>query len=287
MIRSNPFLSVSVFSVVALAGAALYGTPAVAQNFDNSDDIVSVSVRDVTPEYASQYNAEYASLPSILPTPTPAKKPGSDDDLPPRPLPMPLPGTIGGKTPTTTPGSKPTTGTSIGQVGGKIDIGKIIEIGEKVWDFVINNKPSADYKPLSGDVVPSGITSWTQLRWQKGDVVSKVYRVEFKNIFGGVAGSFDYRVSYIFGGSYQGKGKFIGRISVVPGNIQLHTDRSFTFHAELSAPMNFGTETDPIAATQLLITWSTPTTTRYQMNSAEYLIYGDGDFQDLTNGTAQ
>jgi len=273
----------TALSITVLAGFALSGTQAVAQSFDRSD-IASVSVRDVTPEYNAQgYNAKYTSLISMLPTPTPAQKPDSGDDLPPRPL--PLPGTIGGhpgSTTPSTPASKPTTGSL-----GKIDINQIISIGEKVWDFVINNKPTADYKPLSGDIVPSGITSWTQLRWQKNSVVAKVYRVEFKNIFGGVAGSFDYRVSFIYGGSYQGKGKFIGRISVVPGNIQLHTDRSFTFHAELSNPLNFGTETDPIAGAQLLITWSTPTTTRYQMNSAEYVIYGDGDIQDLTNGTAQ
>lgn len=246
MIRLNPF----IFSALLLA--AFFNIEAKAQDY-------TVSVRDVTREYAK---------PSIMPTPPPAdnkpSKPGNNGDDPTLPLPNPLPDT--------------------GSAIGKIDIGQIITLGEKVWDFVVNNKATADYKTLKANVVPSGVTSWTQLRWQKDKVTAKVYRVEFTNILGGSGGSFDYRISFIYGGSYQGKGKFIGQIAVAPTNINLHTDRSLTFRAELLDALNFGTEEDPVAGAQLQITWSTPTTTRYQMKSAEYFLYGDGEVQDLTNG---
>jgi hypothetical protein len=252
MIRSN-----SVLSTVLLSVSILGATPAMAQR----NDFSNVTIRDVTQEYAKV-------LPSIMPTPPPpgGSKPGGDLPVP------PLPDLPSG---------------SSGSAGGKIDISQIITIGEKVWDFIVNNKPTADVKTLKANVIPAGLASWTQLRWQKDKVTAKVYRVEFKNIFGGVGGSFDYRISFIYGGSYNGKGKFIGQIAVAPTNVNLKTDRSLTFRAELLDALNFGTEDDPVAGAQLLITWSTPTTTRYEMKSVEYFLYGDGEVQDLTNGQFQ
>ena len=53
---------------------------------------------------------------------------------------------------------------------------------------------------------------------------------------------------------------------------------------ELASIINFGSEEDPVAGAQVIITWSSPTTTRYEMYSAEYLIYGTGELEDLSNG---
>jgi hypothetical protein len=238
----------SVLSAALLSITFFSSTQAFAQ--------LTVSVRDVSKEYAR------FALPDLLPTPVP-KGDGSTAPVPPLPDPFPAPS------------------------NGHIDIGQIISIGEKVWDFVVNNKPTADYKTLKANVIPAGLDSWTQLRWQRNKVTAKVYRVEFKNILGQSAGGFDYRISFIYGGTYQGKGKFIGQIAVAPTNIKLKTDRSLTFRAELLDALNFGTEDEPVAGVQLLITWSTPTTTRYEMKSVEYFLYGDGEVQDLTNGNLQ
>lgn len=185
--------------------------------------------------------------------------------------------------PAPTPPPLETDGTTSDDTKNGIDLGKIIALGEKIWDFIISNKPSADYNVLKTSVVPAGITHWTQLqKWSMP--VSKVYHVEFTNMFGGSAGGFDYRITYFHSGSYQGKGKFLGQISVVPTNINLRTDRTLKMNVELTSVLNFGTETDPVAGALITINWSSPTTTRYEMQSAEYLILGSGELQDLTNG---
>jgi hypothetical protein len=108
--------------------------------------------------------------------------------------------------------------------------------------------------------------------------------VEFTNLFGKPAGSFDYRINFVYGGSYQGKGKYIGQISFVPAAVRLGTDRTLDVKAELLDPLNFGSEEDPVAGVELQITWSSPTTPRYQMNSVEFFMYGTGEIQDMTNG---
>ncbi|MBU6154445.1 MAG: hypothetical protein KGP28_09110 [Bdellovibrionales bacterium] len=253
---------------------------------------LKVTVRDVSHEY-SIISPEAVSTPTPPPV-LPGTKPGGSASggtnggtppvLNPPPLtppvteplpPLPGGGGLNGGNPQTV---NPQPGTS-----GGISLNDIITIGQKVWDFVVSNKPNATYQSLKAAVVPSGITSWTQLRgWSKP--VSKVYRVEFTNMFGQVAGSFDYRINFVYGGSYQGKGKYIGQISFVPAGVKLSTDRTLDVKAELLDPLNFGTEEDPIAGVELQISWSTPTTTRYQLNSVEFFLYGTGEIQDMTHG---
>lgn len=218
------------------------------------------SVKDVTAEYKA-----LGLLPDFLPTPTPT--PGAspaptvaNGDITPLPLP-------------TDPASD-----------DKIKLSHIIALGNKIWDFIITNKPNAEYDVFKTSVVPSGITSWTQLqKWSKP--TSKVYRVEFTNMFGQPAGGFDYRITYFHSGVYKDKGKFLGQISVVPTNIHLKTDRQLKMKVELASVINFGSEENPIAGAQIIINWSSPTTTRYEMYSAEYMIYGTGELEDLSNGT--
>ncbi len=273
------------FIPVFLAGIII-GSPSFGQSVRGTTaNELRVSVRDVSHEYskASSESNPTPTPPPPLPgtksgasggttggggTPPPITPPVTD------PLP-PLPALPGGGNPQT---GNPQPGTT-----GGISLSDIITIGQKVWDFIVSNKPNATYQSLKAAVVPSGITSWTQLRgWSKP--VSKVYRVEFTNMFGQTAGSFDYRINFVYGGNYQGKGKYIGQISFVPAAVRLGTDRTLDVKAELLDPLNFGSEDDPVAGVELQISWSSPTTTRYQLNSVEFFLYGTGEIQDMTHG---
>ena len=226
------------------------------------------TVKDVTKEYKAM-----GLLPDFVPTPTPTPGPATTTGTATTPT-IPTTPIIGGSdiypNSTTNPNG--------------INLGQIIALGEKVWDFIISNKPNAEYDVFKTSAVPEGITNWAQLKkWSKP--ISKVYRVEFTNLFGQSSGGFDYRITYFYGGSYQGKGKFLGQISVVPTNIHLKTNRTLKMNVELASIINFGSEEDPVAGAQIIVTWSSPTTTRYEMKSAEYLIYGTGEIEDLSNGT--
>lgn len=227
---------------------------------------LTMTVTDVTHEYA----LKPAPTPTDDLDPTTAPSSDADTDIDADTDPTPAPGNGGG----------------LGGLLGKVDIDQIITIGEKIWKYLLDNKPSATYQTVKASVVPQGITNWTQLSgWSKP--VSRVYRVEFTNIFGKPAASFDYRISYVYGGSYKSKGRYIGQISFAPEKIKLKTGRSLDVKAEVINNFNFGTESNPIAAAQLQVQWTTPTLNRYQMNSAEYFIYGTGEIQDITGGTVK
>ncbi len=266
----------SILLVMAVLGLWIE-SPCFAANIDEPDEYLTSTVTDVTDQYLG-----------IDPAPTPS---AGEPQLPPLPgsSPGPQPTPHDGKpAPTPPPGKpgatpSPVTGTP-GTIGGTI--GEIISIGTRIWDFIVSSKPTADIKTVNASVVPNGITDWTQLTgWIKAPVV-RIYHVEFKTLTGKTAGGFDYRISYLYGGALKGKGKFIGALSFVPANVKLHTDRSLTVRAELETPLNMGSTEDPVAMTKMEVTWSSPTTLTYGMNSAEYLIYGSGEIVDLTHGYA-
>ena len=237
-------------SLVFVAGAFLSAASAQAQS---SKDVFNVSIKDVTGEYRGR-------MEGILPPPG-----GDIGCLPTDPWCGSLPDPI--------------------NPGGGFDFSTIFTIGNKIWDFIITNKPNAEYKTLKAAVLPGGASTWAQLKgWSKP--MAKIYRVQFKNILGRDGGGFDYRIVFIHGGNFQGKGKYIGQISFAPLNIKLKTDRQLNVKAELLDALNFGTEEDPIAGVQLQITWHSNTTLRYNMNSIEYFLYGTGELQDISNGTA-
>lgn len=219
----------------------------------NASSTFNVNIRDVTGEYKHK-------MESILPPPG-----GDIGCLPTDPWCGSLPDPI--------------------NPGGGFDFSTIFTIGNKIWDFIVTNKPNAEYKTLKASVLPGGASNWAQLKgWSRP--VAKVFRVQFKNLLGRDGGGFDYRIVFIHGGNFQGKGKYIGQISFAPMNIKLKTDRQLNVKAELMDALNFGTEEDPIAGVQLQITWHSNTTLRYTMNSIEYFLYGTGEMQDISNGTA-
>jgi hypothetical protein len=262
----------------------------IATSSSFAQDQLQATVRDVTAEY-QDFGAEPEFAPTPTPTPTNTTATGTTNNGSGGNPPVINPYDINpNTTPSTTTPTTTTTPINTNPVNPNgtfndtmVKIDRIVALGERIWNFLVTNKPGADYEVFKTSVVPEGITSWTQLmKWSKP--VSKIYRVEFKNSFGSVSGSFDYRLTYFHSGSFKGKGKFLGQISVVPTNIKLGTDRSLKMRVELASVINFGTEEDPIAGAQIIISWSSPTTLKYEMQSAEYLIYGNGDILDLSNG---
>lgn len=198
----------------------------------------------------------------------------------------------GDPTPTPTPSPagclpiEPGCGNPGGGIGGGtganfgVWIDRFLQLGDKVMNFVLTNKPNATYQTLKGSVVPKGIQDFSELAgWSKP--VVKTYRVDFKNLFGKPAGGFSYRISFIYGGNYQGKGKYIGQIAFTPFDVTLQIDRQLDIKVELLDPINYGSVQDPMPGIQLRITWDSRTTPRYQMSSVEHFYYGNGDSQVL------
>lgn len=139
----------------------------------------------------------------------------------------------------------------------------IIALGEAVYELVRKGKPSntTEYAPIS--VVPKDPTTKEYIDpfMLEGFSIpeEKSYSAVIKNGLGKEVVRFDYTLIYSYGGSYNGTGKYLTNVIIVPKSVKTTHGWDFTATMKLSGIMNHGTKDDPIAGVMV--------TMKYQMNS--------------------
>ncbi len=160
---------------------------------------------------------------------------------------------------------------------------QILNIGKKVWTVVEAGKPVVD---LSSDVAtalptpaPGQHLCWTQLEnWQAPQ--SHVFGVTFTNLFGTEVVKLRYRVMFVSGGSYQGKGRYIGYAAVDP-MVDLIWGYDVKIAAEVLSVLNTGSQSSPVAGMNLKVTYTVETPLKTAIESKVYYITGQGDFEEM------
>ncbi len=163
-------------------------------------------------------------------------------------------------------------------------VDKVINIGKKIWKVIDAGKPVVN---LANDVATALPVSksgrplcWTQLEgWQAP--LSQSYRAIVKNLYGMEVVRFDYRVLFVAGGSYKGKGHYIGYATVQP--IAVDVAWGYNLEASASAPVTFnmGTVSNPVAGMNLEINYKAKTVFREIAKSRTFFITGKGDVQEI------
>ncbi len=155
--------------------------------------------------------------------------------------------------------------------GGKLETaGKVIQtardmvaLGEAIYELVKKGKPSnvTEYAPIS--VIPKD--PMTKEHVDPFDMegfsipVSKNYTAKITNGLGKEVVSFTYQVIYSYGGSYNGTGKYLTGVSIIPGSVRTSYGWDFNATMKVSGIMNHGSRAEPVAGVLL--------TVKYQMNS--------------------
>jgi hypothetical protein len=167
---------------------------------------------------------------------------------------------------------------SIGAVSVIVD--QVINVGKKIWDIVQAGKPVMNMQFDVATALPQGTQCWIQLENWKTPI-SQVYRVSATNGYGFNVVTFDYRVLYIYGGSYKGQGNYIGYATTQPANVSVAW--GFTLNAKGSVPvvMNAGTAAAPVGAMQLNMNYTISTAIGTTEQTQAYYINGLGDFKIL------
>jgi hypothetical protein len=139
----------------------------------------------------------------------------------------------------------------------------MVALGESVYNLVKKGKPTntTDYTPIS--VVPKDpatkeIVSPFELEGFSIPV-QKTYVAIVRNGFGIEVVRFEYQLVYSYGGSYEGKGKYLTGIVIVPKNVETSFGWDFNATMKFNGMMNHGTKASPIAGALIAI--------KYQMNS--------------------
>jgi hypothetical protein len=173
-------------------------------------------------------------------------------------------GVTGGGTTTPEIPPKPTFDDRIDKTGRVIQTARdLVALGEAFYELVKKGRPSnvTEFAPIS--VVPRN--AQTKEYVDPFDLegfsmpVERSFIAKVKNGTGSEVVNFNYKVIYSFGGSYDGKGKYLTNVMVVPGAVRTSYGWDFNAKMSLSGVMNHGTRENPVAGAMVNI--------KYQMNS--------------------
>lgn len=162
-------------------------------------------------------------------------------------------------------------------------IDQIIAVGKKIYAIIEAGRPVVNIQTDRVSALPKGTNHWAQFEGWSNPKAS-VYSVSYSNGFNQDVVKFKFRVVYTYGGRFDGKGRYLANVTVVP--MDTYVAWGYTFNAKTSVPeaVNVGTRTNPIAGLELNVNWEVKTVVRDHKDSVAFFIRGDGRILDLTNG---
>jgi hypothetical protein len=163
----------------------------------------------------------------------------------------------------------------------EVALDTIINMGRKVWSIVEANKPVVHFSALSASALPQGVRDWTDLEnWSTPR--TRVYRVVYENLYGIDVIDFTFRVVYTSGGSFNGRGRYLTNVTVVP--VDLNVLWGFKFDARVNVPgvVNTASKASPNAGMQINLEWTIETALQHRQSTTSYFVKGDGSLTNLT-----
>lgn len=157
-------------------------------------------------------------------------------------------------------------------------IDKIINTGLKVWSLIEKNKPVVDIATASASGLPQGVSGWSSLEgWNVETPVT--YGFYAKNLYGTEVINVRYQVFRLWGGSYEGRGRYLAQVKVVPLRVDVAWGYRFSLGVEIDGPVNTGTKDDPNAGMMVLLNWKVATVVKESNGTSNYWMQGDGRFE--------
>ena len=164
--------------------------------------------------------------------------------------------------------------------GRRFDLGKIINIGKKLWGIIESNRPVINVTTDTASAMPAGAKDWTDLQqWSPPE--SKVFRAAYKNGFGSMVVDFSFRVMFTHGGNVKGVGRYLTNVTIVPANLNVAWGYRFSANGTVPSVINVGTHEAPIGGIQLVMQWSVDTTLKHMESSKEFFVRGDGGLFEI------
>jgi hypothetical protein len=172
-------------------------------------------------------------------------------------------------------------GKTVDQAGILFD--KIVNLGKKVYDFVAQGKAVANVESNVSTALPEGTKSWRDFsNWQRP--LTKTYKLTRKNLYGMDVITLIYQVTFVYGGSYAGTGRYIAYATVEP--IVVNVWFGFSLNAKASTPVvfNVGSSASPVAAMNVKVEYSVGSINPFNgvdRGSSTYFLSGRGEFAQL------
>lgn len=212
MLRRNLWLGATLFALVTACGTEQAPTSAVKEA-QNDQIVFEVRKVETTPEEAAQIAAMFAAK--------------ANDPMVP-----------------------PALNTDRVFETESIDVAAIINIAKQVWTIIEKNKPVANIATDYATAVPQGITDFLEMT-DFSELTSQSYEWVGKNLFKGEVFNVRYTVVNQYGGRYQGKGRYLTTVGIVPSHVKVAWGWKLDFTARQVSITNLGSAEEPIASIAL------------------------------------
>jgi hypothetical protein len=164
-----------------------------------------------------------------------------------------------------------------------MSVEKLLALGQKIWKIVEAGRPvvSTNFTPAV-HVLPKTsedpASSFAQLENWSAPAYKK-YRVEYSNLFGVTVIGFTYTVSFQYGGSFQGAGKYLTGVTVAASEISVDWGFNFDAASSLVTISNRGSSANPVAAATIKIDYTAKSVMREIRSSESFHVTGSGQVQ--------
>ncbi len=197
-------------------------------------------------------------------------------------------GNVKAETPVTTPTPEEPKVDRLEQTKKVIAVARdFVALGDAVYTLVTKGRPSNVSTYASIDIVPKDpvtkeIVSAFDLE-NFSEPIEKKFSIKLRNGYNKVVVQFDYSVIFSYGGSYNGKGKFISSAMIVPGTIKTTFGWDFSSEMKLTGIMNVGTKENPVMAANLTVKYAMKSLFSAFEKSDTIFITGEGKIKAFSN----
>ncbi|MFA6584463.1 MAG: hypothetical protein WCS77_09215 [Elusimicrobiaceae bacterium] len=156
---------------------------------------------------------------------------------------------------------------------------RIINLAEKIFKIIADNKPIVNVTVNYANAVPKGMAHWTDLSgWEMPKAYG--YAMVKKNLYHITVVNMKYQVIFTYGGNMDGKGKYLTGVTVQPISLDVAWAWNVNVRCEVpdSTIANVGTKENPIAAMQIVMYTSVDTILWHSEYRDIFYVRGDGQF---------
>jgi hypothetical protein len=168
-----------------------------------------------------------------------------------------------------------------GTSAASLVLDNIINFGKNFWALIEANKAIVNITSDRANAIPQGISSWEHMQeWKAPN--SRLFHVTYTNFFGMNVVDFTFRLIYTYGGTVNGKGHYLTQIGVIPAELLVRSGYAFNVNVSVPSITNAGTSESPMAAAEILVSWSLDNYAKHIEGSQSFYIRGDGYFENMS-----
>lgn len=171
-------------------------------------------------------------------------------------LPLPIPGPIGGGNETL------------------VIIDQIINIGERIWKFIADNKPVIDVKRNYANALPKGVRTSEELDGFS-PLQYRSFRMYGKNGFKKTVYDVTFTLIHRYNGNYRGEGSYIENATVLPHKVEALWGYKVEASVDNVGAVNVGTKEKPVGSLIMEMTFKVNTVIKAMDYRSVYEFRGD------------